>query len=57
MRHPEERAVLSQADPDALWRLARWLGLETKACNCQKCLRALVDWLAREMVATPTARR
>jgi hypothetical protein len=52
MRHPEERAVLSQSDPIALWRLARWLGLEQPERHCTPCLRALIEWLAREMVTT-----
>lgn len=50
MRHPEERAVLSQADPKSIWRLARYLGLGNPECHCALCLRALVEWLAREMI-------
>lgn len=50
MRHPEERAVLSRSKPDALWRMARWLGLANPECHCPACMTALVEWLARTMV-------
>ena len=49
MRHPEERHVLSRAKPDALWRLARWLGLRHKECDCVACIARLVEWCARTM--------
>jgi hypothetical protein len=49
MRHPSERAVLSRASIQSLWRLARFLGVTRKECHCSACHIALVEHLARRM--------
>ncbi len=49
MRRASERQILASADPAALWRLARYKGLEEHECHCPKCLRSLVEWLARKL--------
>lgn len=49
MRRANDRAVLSKAKPDALWRLARFMGVTAPECHCTMCLIRLVEFLARAL--------
>jgi hypothetical protein len=49
MRDPSERRILAGAKPQALRRLARFLGVRHRACDCPQCLSALVEACARRM--------
>ncbi len=40
---------LWKSKPEALWRLARFEGLTNPKCRCDKCMTALVEWLARQL--------
>jgi len=54
VRRANDRAVLSRANPKALWRLARFVGVRRAECHCTKCLTALVEYLARRLETSAT---
>jgi hypothetical protein len=58
MRRASDRSVLSRAKPEYLFRLARWIRGEKptvndEECYCQKCITALIEYLARELERIP----
>jgi hypothetical protein len=44
---PSERRTLSNADPRALRRLARYKRLPVPSCGCGSCFCKLIEHLAR----------
>jgi hypothetical protein len=58
MRLVSDRAVLSRAQPEALERLARFIGIRLvkRPCRCRRCQHALVEQLARDLPKTHNPR-
>lgn len=52
MRRASDRAILSSAKPDAIFRLARWLGVPNAdgECTCPRCITGVIEACARRMV-------
>jgi hypothetical protein len=48
MRLASDHQTLSRAKPEALRRLARYVGVEC-GCECWRCTMALVEALARRL--------